>query len=288
MFFQINKTLFFKPRAVVTVFKHTPRFFCVMLLLLSTTIFCKAAPYGKILPVKLHCELRANPLGIDVGNPDLSFVLNVLNKADRGLRQTAYQIIVASSPALLQKDNGDLWNSGKVASDKMAYIKYEGRPLQSSKKYWWKVRVWDNAGSPSSWSAVATWTMGMLQPEDWKASWLTARGAEKFSLSPFGYRAATAETQTTKWIQIDLQQPMPFDQIRVTPMFFEDRAGYGFPSNFKIEASTSATFENATMIADYTTAGFSNPGWKPVTFTCTTARSNFFSTANSLRKTMDE
>jgi len=132
-------------------------------------------------------------------------LLDQANSTDRGLRQTAYQIIVSLSLTLLQKSNGDLWNSGKVFSDKMAYIKYEGKLLQSSQKCWWKVRVWDNNGNASVWSSAATWTMGVLKDEEWKAKWVSAAGAEGFALSPFGYRAAAAESQTTKWVQVDYQ-----------------------------------------------------------------------------------
>lgn len=250
-------------------------FFISLLITLTSSLSFAIAPTGKLSPVNLRCELREEPLGVDVPTPDLSFVLKALNAHDRGLKQSAYQIVVASSPILLTKDEGDLWNSGKTASDKMAYITYAGKALKSSQKCWWKVRVWDNDGNASSWSPAATWTMGLLKQEDWKASWISAIGAEKFALTPFGYRAQTSEAPTTtKWVQVDLGKASPISVIRLTPMFFEDRAGYGFPSNFKVEVSNSPTFEKATTIADYTTKPFPHPGWKPVSFpaTNTTAR----------------
>lgn len=238
---------------------------------------------GKLVPLNLQCELRIEPFGVDVSNPDLSFILKAVNPADRGLHQRAYQILVASSPALLNKDAGDLWNSGKVASDKMSYINYAGKSLSSSQKCWWKVRVWDNDGNVSAWSPIATWTMGLLQDDDWKADWLTAPGAEKFSLTPFGYRAMTAETQTTKWVQVDLERSAQLSTIRLTPMFFEDRAGSGFPQNFKIEVSDDPKFKSATTIADYSTTSFTNPGWKPVSFPANNATARYVRvTANKL------
>ena len=46
--------------------------------------------------------------------------------------QMAFQILVASSPKLLTKDNGDLWDSGRVLSDDTIHIRYAGRALESS------------------------------------------------------------------------------------------------------------------------------------------------------------
>ena len=74
----------------------------------------------------LRCEYLADPLGIDVGKPRLRWVIE---SARRGERQTAYQILVASTPELLAKNQGDLWDSGKVASDQSAHEAYAGKPL---------------------------------------------------------------------------------------------------------------------------------------------------------------
>ena len=72
----------------------------------------------------LRCEDCENPLGIDVAKPRLSWVIEVRGQRseDRGQRQTAYQVLVASSEELLAKDLGDLWDSGKVASDRSVAI----------------------------------------------------------------------------------------------------------------------------------------------------------------------
>ena len=70
----------------------------------------------------------------------------------RGQRQTAYQVLVASSPELLGKQQGDLWDSGRVASDETAQVAYAGKPLGSRQACFWKVRAWDRDGKPSDWS----------------------------------------------------------------------------------------------------------------------------------------
>jgi alpha-L-rhamnosidase len=127
---------------------------------------------------KLRCEYRDNPLGIDAEKPRLSWVMEGRGqKAEvRGQKQTAYQVLVASSADLLKKDQGDLWDSGKIVSDQSIQVEYAGKPLSSRMECHWKVRVWINDGKPSAWSQPAWWTMGLLKPGDWQAEWVKAGG----------------------------------------------------------------------------------------------------------------
>ena len=120
----------------------------------------------------LRCENQDNPIGIDAVSPGLSWWMQ---SQLRGQRQTAYSIIVASSEALLRKDKGDLWTSGKVKSDQSAQVIYTGKPLTSGMQCYWKIRVWDKDNKPTPWSQTASWTMGLLNKEDWKGSWIGAR-----------------------------------------------------------------------------------------------------------------
>ena len=122
-----------------------------------------------ITPVNLRCDYAVNPLGVDSQNPRLFWKLS----GDvRGAKQTAYQILVASSAKNLARDNGDLWDSGKVESDETIQIPYAGAALVSSQKIFWKVRVWGADGKVSGWSKPATWTMGVLNTADWQAKWI--------------------------------------------------------------------------------------------------------------------
>jgi len=149
-----------------------------VLLFLSLTVLVEAQP--AVFPDKLTCDSWTNPQGIDVPDPVLSWTIN--NKSSqRNIRQTAYQILVASSPEKLLAGLGDVWNSGKVKSDRMGQISYNGKALQSAVKYWWKVKIWDAKGKETAWSEPADWTMGMLSVSDWKAQWITAAGAEKYA-----------------------------------------------------------------------------------------------------------
>jgi alpha-L-rhamnosidase len=120
----------------------------------------------------LRCEYLANPLGIDVEKPRLSWMLSAGQKTRI---QTAYRILVASRPEILQKDSGDLWDSGRVNSSQSTWIEYAGTPLGSETHAYWKVQVWDEAGIASPWSTTATWSMGLLQPSDWHSKWIGER-----------------------------------------------------------------------------------------------------------------
>jgi alpha-L-rhamnosidase len=117
----------------------------------------------------LRCEYLNDPLGIDASKPRLSWIIASNQRREI---QTAYQILVASSPKLLSEDKGDLWDSGMVASDESSQIAYGGSPLVSREQCFWKVRAWDRDGKAGNWSAPAYWSMGLLQPDDWSAQWI--------------------------------------------------------------------------------------------------------------------
>jgi alpha-L-rhamnosidase len=117
----------------------------------------------------LRCEYLTNPVGIDVMQPRLSWWLE---SDRRGEKQTAYQILVASSAKELAADRGDLWDSGKVVGDATSQVAYAGAALQSRMACFWKVRAWDKDDQPSAWSQPASWTVGLLDAGDWSAKWI--------------------------------------------------------------------------------------------------------------------
>src|ERR1051325_2125759 len=98
-------------------------------------------PYeGKgLMPAYLRCEYLANPLGLEEPAPRLSWIVE---SGERGQRQTAYHLLVASTEALLGKDRGDLWDTGKVESDETTGVAYAGQALRSHERCYWKVKVW--------------------------------------------------------------------------------------------------------------------------------------------------
>ena len=143
-----------------------------MRFLLSSLLFCSLLS-AVVKPVRLECEARSNPLGIESAKPRLSWVLE---SAEKGERQTAYRIQVASKPELLKAGQADLWDSGEVVSDETLQIPYAGKSLASNRHCFWQVRTRDRAGAWSQASKSAEWTMGLLKPEDWAAGWIVAPG----------------------------------------------------------------------------------------------------------------
>ena len=136
--------------------------------LMTTTLYAAASVH----PQQLRCEYRANPQGIDVLDPRLSWILDPADPQARGLRQTAYWVLVSSSEQALRAGTGDLWDSGKVQSNQSIHVVYRGRPLTSGRAAFWKVQVWDQDGQASEWSQPAQWSMGLLSPEDWHGKWI--------------------------------------------------------------------------------------------------------------------
>jgi len=135
-----------------------------------------AADMSSIRVDTLSCESLANPLGMDVVQPRLSWILH---SEERGQKQTAYQVIAASSKDLVEEGKADLWDSGKVVSDQSIQVPYAGAPLSSFQTCYWKVRVWDKDGIPGPWSETAFWTMGVLETADWVgAQWIGLNGDE--------------------------------------------------------------------------------------------------------------
>jgi alpha-L-rhamnosidase len=131
-----------------------------------------SAVSGKTRPLHvttLRTEYKENPLGIDTAKPRLSWQMR---SGDRGVVQSAYQVRVAGSERGLGRASELVWDSGRVSSNESILRPYGGPPLQSGRRYHWQARVWDGGGKASEWSAPAWWEMGLLEPGDWKASWI--------------------------------------------------------------------------------------------------------------------
>jgi len=146
--------------------------------IVTTSHVAIALPQGAVPPpprrsdmqvIDLTCESQHDPLGLDVVEPRLSWKLQ---SQQRGQKQTAYQILVATDKALLTDSQADLWNSGKIVSDRSLHVPYAGKPLRSRVRCYWKVRVWDKDDKPSTFSEPARWEMGLLEATDWQATWI--------------------------------------------------------------------------------------------------------------------
>ena len=163
---------------------RTLRNYCAFILVTAATFnalpgSCTKVETGSTVQIAhLRCENLANPLGIDATTPRLSWILLPTRPEARNLKQTSYRVLVASSLALLDKDEGDLWDTGKVNSSQSTQLHYTGKPLGSQQNAWWKVKAWDQDDKPSAWSSAATWSMGLLKESDWNGKWIGVRGGD--------------------------------------------------------------------------------------------------------------
>jgi alpha-L-rhamnosidase len=135
-----------------------------LLCLLSTISIAQ-----QLTVAELNCQYRINPLGISSISPKLGWKLqsNLHN-----VTQNAYQVLVSDDLVKLDHHIGNIWDSKKVTSNQSIQIGYAGKTLQAGKKYFWKVKVWDNKGN-EIWSRSAFWQVGLLAPADWKsAKWI--------------------------------------------------------------------------------------------------------------------
>ncbi|MBX3256875.1 MAG: family 78 glycoside hydrolase catalytic domain [Chitinophagaceae bacterium] len=140
---------------------------------------------------ELRCQYLHNPLGIDIPDPALGWIIKVPESSGlTDVHQTAYHILVASSPGLLEKNTGDIWDSKKVPSASSTHVLFgkagKGKPaktLQTEMRCYWKVKVWTTSKSgkevASVWSEPAMWTMGLLNKNDWKAKWIGLNGDDE-------------------------------------------------------------------------------------------------------------
>src|SRR2546421_3776291 len=99
----------------------------------------------------LRTEYLENPIGIGETSPRLSWWCE---SDKRGDMQGAYQVLVASSPSLLARGQGDLWDSGIRKGDQSIQVVYAGKPLLSRQEAFWKVRLWDKDGVGGQFSPV--------------------------------------------------------------------------------------------------------------------------------------
>ncbi len=134
----------------------------ILLFLAELTLQAEVSVYD------LRCERLADPVGVDCQTPDLSWKLHA---AERDVIQQSYRILAASRAELLQSDEADLWDSGRVETDRSIGVVYAGKKLESRARCFWKVKVWSNKGE-SEWSDLHEWTTGLFYQNQWAGRWI--------------------------------------------------------------------------------------------------------------------
>src|SRR5476651_1584160 len=155
------------------------------LLFILTGFGAWATAPGK--PTNLRSYNKYNPSGTN-NKPYFGWYVN---DVDANEVQTAYQIIVSSSPAKLNAGTGDMWDSGKTKSGKQDYIFYTGKPLEAATRYYWTVKTWDKDGNVSPYATAQYFDAGLFDSKDWAgAKWVKRNTQDKDDYTY--YRKTTA------------------------------------------------------------------------------------------------
>jgi len=160
--------------------------FCSIIFLAILLVACKqvSTTSSSITFEKLLVNTKQNPSTIESKQPLFSWIVNAegFNKS-----QSAYHILVATSVEKLNETDTDVWNSNKVKSNKSAFVKYQGEELKAMQTYFWKVKIWDENGEATKWSAVQKFEMGLISKKNWGDSkWITLKNDTR--TSPYQFR----------------------------------------------------------------------------------------------------
>lgn len=157
---------------------------------IACLLLASSCAYGA--PVHLKTNARMHPLGIDTPQPTFSWQSDATTP---NWMQESYEILVAKTAADLMTGKADAWDSGRVRASESVDIPYGGSALVSQQRYWWKVLVWDSKGHETT-SAPTWFETGLMQPDDWKAAWITRKDP-----------ADEAEVRDIRWIWLAGSDP---------------------------------------------------------------------------------
>jgi alpha-L-rhamnosidase len=216
-------------------------------------------------PTDLRVEYEAVPVNIDpMSSPRFSWRVET---DQRGVRQTAYRVVVGREKDTVAGGDGELWDSACVESSAATNVCYEGPVLASDEIYYWSVKVWTDTGE-SEWAAPVRFSTA-LDPEDWRGEWIAYQpGAGDIN----GWRSQwqNPNSASDEWVQVDLgdvrnvseitlhpANPVSIvrtpDSVPVTLSWFDNPlAEFGFPDAYRVEVSDDPDFADATVVAEYT------------------------------------
>ncbi|MBV8631681.1 MAG: family 78 glycoside hydrolase catalytic domain [Silvibacterium sp.] len=155
----------------------------IVALMVFTPAIAASAASGPQRPSSLTCDAMTTPIGLDIPHPQLSWQL----QDDRfAAKQTAYQVQVATTPDLLLGGKADVWDSGRIASDKSVGVVYGGPALKPEQRYYWRVQTWDKDGKAYPPSDITWWETGLMQPAEWRARWIGFEEPEEKAIRESG------------------------------------------------------------------------------------------------------
>ena len=134
---------------------HTALVFCF------SSIFC----FAQYLPTPtgLSVEYLRSPEAavITDATPEFAWIF-----PQSGIAQSAYQILVGTSPFFLKEGQANLWDSGVIKDQTSVNIPYAGKALKDNSSYWWQVKVWSVRGLESTYSAAQQFNTGNFDRSD--------------------------------------------------------------------------------------------------------------------------
>ncbi|WP_213981027.1 family 78 glycoside hydrolase catalytic domain [Sphingomonas sp. dw_22] len=212
---------------------------------LATSLMPKvalAAPgAGRLRPSRPRVEWRVRPEGIDMLRPRFGWTAEATDATARGVRQSAWRIVVASTEADAAAGRGDIWDSGKVKSAKFGARPGRDLRLGAQAPYWWSVMLWDEQGHPSGWIAPERFVTGVLGTGAWKAKWIAAEP---------GWPIRIAESR--KGAPADGAKPMPL---------FRRAFAVRKPVRHAILSASGLGHYAVSINGRETTQSMLNPGW---------------------------
>lgn len=247
-------------------------------LAVSVSLFAAAgarAEDGAVVAANLRCEYLTNPLAVDVAKPRLSWEVSAAQAGAKNLSQSAYRVIVGTTPEEVAKEKGSLWDSGKIASDSAMHIEYQGAAVKARSRAYWRVRLWDQAGKASAWSETSSWAVGLPTDADWGgAKWIgDATPAPEVRKANNGYHSALSPTaDAAKWVMIELREKSVVDGINLFPArpfdWSADVPGLMFPLRYMVEVGDKPDLSDAAVVVDKTSDDALNPGTEVVKLAC--------------------
>lgn len=196
------------------------KYSCLLLVIVLSMV--QVAVADTVAPTGLMTNLLREPEKsvITTLTPTFSWMVPALESGDF---QTAYQLLVASSPEQLEADNADLWDSGKVGDGNALHIPYAGNALKSGATYYWKVRVWNKDGQVSAYSEIQPFHIGdALRSRQWPGE--------------------------SRWVRLDTGQGKEI-------WTFEDRPPIQYHPAYPVQVSRKT---NGTWFIAFERAGFAN------------------------------
>ena len=145
----------------------------ILPLILMMTFYwtsCQRTADPDVAVTGMRTDYTLNPTGIDHSRPQLTWQLSD-NRT--GAAMTAFRVLVATSPELLQEGKADMWDSGRQKDGLNYRVRYAGKPLQPSTRYFWKVQAWDKDNKLTAWSEPVMFETAYLDPGEWSGKWIT-------------------------------------------------------------------------------------------------------------------